>query len=372
MTDSRPAADGCAARRRTASGQFGVKRHAKNPLDAFLVTHLPNVRYLTGFTGSNAMLLLLPSGESVMFTDPRYALQAPPEVSCPVRISRGPLLKDVAQRVTRLKLKRLGFERSRLTFDGHEFLRGALPARGELEPVSGLVEAMRMVKSEDEIACIRRSVQTNSRAFERVVRRIRPGKTRECELAAELEFEMRRLGAEKPAFETIVAAGERTAYPHARPSGRALGVNELLLIDMGATLDGYASDMTRMLSLGAAGSEAHHVYGAVAEAQLAAIDAVKPGVTGAHVDRAARRVLKGYGLDKAFVHSTGHGLGLEIHEGPSLRRNDKTRLEEGMAVTIEPGAYLEGKCGVRIEDTVVVRSGGCEVLTPTSKELLKI
>jgi Xaa-Pro aminopeptidase len=180
---------------------------------------------------------------------------------------------------------------------------------------------------------------------------------------------MRRLGAEKPSFETIVASGARSALPHAHPTGARLKLGQLLLIDMGAFVDGYASDMTRMLFLGRPGARVKRLYRAVLEAQLAAIDAVRPGVTTSHVDRQARHVLKKFGLDRAFVHSTGHGLGLEIHELPRIGRKDKTLLAAGMAITIEPGAYLEGFGGVRIEDTVVVTAGGCEVLTPTSKEL---
>jgi len=192
---------------------------------------------------------------------------------------------------------------------------------------------------------------------------------REAEIAAELEFQMRRFGAEKASFETIVAAGARTALPHAEPTGEKLGSDQLLLIDMGATRAGYCSDMTRMLFTGTPGQKTRALYAAVLKAQLAAIDAVREGVTGGQVDRAARSVLRREGLEKAFVHSTGHGLGLEIHEPPRLGRKDQTKLRAGMVVTIEPGAYVEGSGGVRIEDTVLVTRNGCEVLTPTTKEL---
>ena len=191
---------------------------------------------------------------------------------------------------------------------------------------------------------------------------------REQDLAAELEYRMRRLGAEKPSFDTIVAGGEHSALPHAQP-GKARLDGGLVVVDMGAMLDGYASDMTRMLHVGSPGAKVKRMYRAVWEAQLAAIDAVRPGARTAAIDAAARRVLKGYGLDKAFTHSTGHGLGLEIHEPPRLGRKDKLRLQPGMAITIEPGVYLEGFGGIRIEDTVVVTDRGCEILTPTSKEL---
>ena len=183
---------------------------------------------------------------------------------------------------------------------------------------------------------------------------------------------MRRLGAEKPSFETIVAGGARSALPHAQPTAARIANGQLVVVDMGAVQDGYCSDMTRMLFVGNAGAKVRRTYRAVLEAQLAAIDAVRAGAVTRNVDRAARRTLKGYGLDRAFVHSTGHGLGLEIHEPPRVGKRDKTRLEAGMAITIEPGVYVEGFGGIRIEDTVVVTENGCEILTPTSKELREV
>jgi Xaa-Pro aminopeptidase len=237
-----------------------------------------------------------------------------------------------------------------------------------LEPVSGWIEELRMLKSAAELALIRRSVETNSRAFEQTIARVKPG-TRERDLAAELEYRMRRLGAERPSFETIVAAGVRSALPHAQPTGGQLSSGDLVVVDMGAFQDGYASDMTRMLCVGNPSAKTKRMYRAVREAQLAAIDAVRPGVTTVSVDAAARRVLAGFGMDHLFIHSTGHGLGLEIHEPPRLGKRDRHRLKRGMAITIEPGAYIEGFGGVRIEDTVVVTETGCEILTPTPKHL---
>jgi len=345
---------------------------AQYKVDALLVSFLPNVRYLTGYTGSNGMLLLSASGESTFFTDPRYRIAAASEVSCPIKISSGPMLPDVVSLIARKKIRRLGFEKSRVGYEQYEFLKSKLPVRATLVGLGGLIESQRMIKSPKEIDIIRRSVILNSKAFEAALRVVRPGKTRESDLAAEIDYRMRKLGAEKPAFETIVAGGSRSALPHAQPSAKILGRNELLLIDMGATLAGYASDMTRVVFLGRPGGRIKRIYEAVLEAQLAAIDAVRPGVTAAHVDRQARQALQRRGLDKAFVHSTGHGLGLEIHEPPRLGKKDKTRLQEGMAITIEPGAYLEGFGGVRIEDTVVVTKNGCEILTPTSKEFREL
>jgi Xaa-Pro aminopeptidase len=339
-----------------------VERH----LDALVVSFLPNVRYLTGYTGSNGLVVILPD-RAAFFTDPRYRIQAAQEVDCSVRVVSGAMLPGVAHYLRRLKSKRVGFEKSRMTVEAHQTLKDALPLGSSLEAVVGWIERQRAVKSSREISAIRRSVELNSRAFEQAAKHIRTG-MREGDLAAELDYRMRRQGAEGPAFETIVAAGARTALPHARPTSARL-VQGLLLVDMGAMLDGYASDMTRMLFLGRPGARVRRTYKAVLEAQLAAIDAVRPGVPAKTVDRAARRVLARHGLANAFVHSTGHGLGLEIHEPPRIGKKEKTPLECGMAITIEPGVYVEGFGGIRIEDTVSVTKNGCEVLTPTSKEL---
>ena len=340
---------------------------AARKLDALVVSFSANLRYLSGFTGSNGNLLVLPD-RAILFTDPRYTIQASAEAACEVRIAKGPLVLDLAAAIARHKLRRIGYEPPRMTCDWFESLNGRLPMKAALTAVTGWIEELRAVKSESELALIRRSVATNSAAFEQAVARVRAG-TKEQDLAAELEYRMRRLGAEKPAFETIVAGGTRSALPHAQPTGARLEPGGLVVVDMGAMRDGYCSDMTRMLFVGTPSAKVKRMYRAVREAQLASIDAVRAGVSTAYVDRQARRVLKGYGLEQAFIHSTGHGLGLEIHEPPRIGRRDKQRLKAGMAITIEPGVYLEGFGGVRIEDTVVVTQNGCEILTPTSKQL---
>ena len=351
-----------AARRRVVASQL-----VEHDLDALVVSSGPNVRYLTGYTGSNGMAVLSPD-RAMFFTDPRYRIQAAQEVDCSVRVVSGPMLPHVAQYLRRVRSRRVGFEKSHVTVADHQTLKDALPMRSSLEPVVGWIERQRAVKSPQEISAIRRSVELNSRAYEQAAKHIRPG-MRESEFAAELDYRVRRQGAEGPAFETIVAAGARTALPHARPTSARMGRGALVLVDMGALLDGYASDMTRMLFLGRPGSRVKRAYEAVLEAQLAAIDGVRAGVHAHTVDRAARRVLAGHGLARAFVHSTGHGLGLEIHEPPRIGKKEKTRLLSGMTITIEPGVYLEGFGGIRIEDTVAVTDNGCEVLTTTSKEL---
>ena len=354
------------------ANEFAGRRQAvaaelpKRKLDALLVSFGANLRYLSGFTGSNGLLLVL-AEEAIFFTDPRYTIQASQEVGCAVEVVKGPMLPAVAAAVSRRRIRRLGLEKAHTSMEAHEALESRLPARVKLVPVGGWIEGLRMIKSPAELALIRRAVATNSQAFEQAIARLKAG-ARESDLAAELEYRMRRLGAEKPAFETIVAGGARSALPHAQPGPARLD-RGLVVVDMGALQDGYCSDMTRMLHAGRPGAQARRLYRAVLEAQLAAIDAVRPGITAAAVDARARRVLRAAGLERAFVHSTGHGLGLEIHEPPRLGRKDPARLQAGMAITIEPGAYLEDFGGVRIEDTVVVTERGCEVLTPTSKEL---
>jgi Xaa-Pro aminopeptidase len=350
------------ARRRTVSAGL-----AEHKVDAMLVSFGPNLRYLSGFTGSNGSLLVLPD-KAILFTDPRYTIQARQEAACQVRIAKGPLLLDVVAAIAKLGLRRIGYEPSKMTCEFFDSLKSRLPMKASVEPVNGWVEKLRMLKSPDEIARIRRSVDTNSRAFEQAVTRVKPG-MKEQDLAAELEYRMRRLGAEKPSFETIVAGGARSALPHAQPTVAALESGQLVVVDMGAVQDGYCSDMTRMLFLGSPSAKVKRTYRAVLEAQLAGLDAVRAGASTVRVDRAARQVLKGYGLDRAFVHSTGHGLGLEIHEPPRIAKREPSKLQTGMAITIEPGVYLEGFGGIRIEDTVVVTDKGCEILTQTSKDL---
>ena len=338
--------------------------------DALFLTSPHNVRYLTGFTGSNGALLLQRDGRAVFFTDPRYTVASKHQVSCKVVIAKGPLVKAALAEIGRARLRRIGFDRDLLTVGQFESLNAGLPKGVELAPLSGLVERLRMVKDAGEIARIKASVTGNSRALEAALKRFRGGMT-ESNLAAEIDHQNRKMGAEGPAFDTIVAAGERAALPHAHPGPVKIGAG-ILLIDMGAFRDGYASDMTRMAWVGRADAKYKRAYRAVLEAQLAALDAIRPGVLTGAVDRAARQTLKKHGLEREFVHSTGHGLGLEIHEMPRIGAKDKTVLETGMAITVEPGVYMEGWGGIRIEDTVLVTGTGCEILTPTSKELREI
>ncbi len=338
--------------------------------DALLVSSSANVRYLSGYTGSNGLILLLAS-ETHFFTDPRYEISARQNISGHVHIVKGPLTAGVLQIIKKNRLKKIGFESGWTQFDAYQRLKDDLPLGAALVPIGRIIEERRMLKSPSEIDTIRRSVNLNSEAFARVLKRIRPG-VRELDVAAEIEYQMKMLGAENPSFDTIIAAGPHSALPHSHPTAHRVLANELLLIDMGASLEGYASDMTRTIHLGKSPKRIREMYSAVLEAQLAGIAAVREGTTAGKVDAATRDVLKKHNLDKEFVHSTGHGLGLEIHEPPRLGKKDKTKLQAGMAITIEPGVYIEGLAGIRIEDTVLVTKTGCEVLTPTSKEFIHI
>jgi Xaa-Pro aminopeptidase len=352
-------------RRRDVAGRL-----PEHKVDALLVTSPANVRYLSDFAGSNGLILLTPT-ETHFFTDPRYAIEASRNITGTVHVVKGPMIAGVAAVIKRKRLRKIGFESAWLHYDEYARLKEQLPLAASLHPVGRIIEERRMLKSPRELAKIRKSVQVNSEAYGRVLKRIRPGVS-ELDVAAEIEFQMKLLGAEKPAFDTIVAAGPRSALPHAHPTPYRLTESELLLIDMGAIVEGYASDMTRVMHLGAPPKSIRQMYKAVLEAQLAGVAAVREGVAAGKVDAATRKVLKKYKLDRAFIHSTGHGLGLEIHEGPRLGKKEKTKLQAGMAITIEPGAYLEGLGGIRIEDTVLVTAQGCEVLTPTSKDFVNL
>jgi len=340
---------------------------AKSKVEALVVSALPNVRYFTGFTGSNGALIVT-NDQALFFTDGRYTLQAAQQVTgARVEIIKKAMGQAIVTALKRRKVRNVGFEALRAGFNLFQTLKSGLP-KCRLVPLTDAPEKLRAIKSPEEIAVIRRSVDLNSAVLDQALAGLRCGVS-EAEVAAGIEYRMRTAGGERPAFETIVASGPRSALPHAQPTLNLLKENEFILIDQGVILEGYSSDMTRTVALGGLNAKARRVYKAVLEAQLAGIAAVRPGVKAGQVDRATRSVLQKHGLAQAFVHSTGHGVGLEIHEMPRLGKRDETILEAGMVVTIEPGVYLENFGGVRIEDMVLVNSRGCEVLTPTLKDL---
>ena len=334
--------------------------------DAAVITSLPNVRYLTGFTGSNAIVLAL-ADKLILFTDPRYTIQAGQEFSGRTVIAKGPLENALKKWLSRMG--HIAFENETIRYQSQLAIAAMLPKQAQMEGMGPLVEELRMVKRPDEIEKIRKAVQINSQAFAVSMKRFKVGMT-ERDLAAEIEYQMRKLGAEKPAFETIVAFGEHSALPHAHPRNAKIEGNGLLLIDMGAFWSGYASDMTRVVHLGNPPQKTKAHYRAVLESLEAAEASVRPGVAAKKVDAVARQVLRTHAMDKLFTHSTGHGLGLEIHEPPRVGRKMNTKLCAGMTITIEPGAYRQGEQGVRIEDTILVTETGAEILTCTSKEML--
>jgi Xaa-Pro aminopeptidase len=342
---------------------------ADKHLDALVVTHLPNVRYLTGFTGSAGVLLMGPR-KPIFITDGRYTSQAREQVQgARVMISKGPALDIAAQQIVRLKLTNVGIESEHMTVSLRSRLKKLLPAKIKLKETFALVEDIRLVKDAGELSAIERAVKLGADIFSFALKAIRPG-VRETEVAAELEYAARRAGAEGMSFETIVASGPRSALPHGKASAARIPERGFVVLDFGVILDGYCSDMTRTVHVGRPSPEARRMYNAVLDSQLAGIDAVRAGNTAGDVDYACRNVLRRAKLDRFFTHSTGHGVGLEIHENPRLARNQQTPLAAGMVVTIEPGIYVEGEGGVRIEDMVAVTDEDCDVLTPVSKDLI--
>jgi Xaa-Pro aminopeptidase len=341
-------------------------------LHAFLITHLPNIRYLCGFTGSSGALLVR-NGNAILFTDGRYAEQAHAEVQgSTVRIGRKSALAVAANWLAgKTHLRRFGIEAAHLTVAERTTLATALGHRPRLVDEPPIVEEMRQVKDVDEITKIRAACKLGADLFDRMRTVLRPGVS-EAEVAGDLEFTARKRGAEQMAFPTIIASGKRSALPHGRASTAAIPSAGFVVCDFGVILSGYCSDMTRTVHVGRPQSKARRVYDVVREAQQAALEAVRPEATAGGVDRAARNILTKNRLSKHFTHSTGHGLGLEIHEGPRIAAGQKDRLKAGMVVTVEPGAYLPGEWGVRIEDTVVVTETGCEILTTCSKNLITI
>jgi Xaa-Pro aminopeptidase len=366
------------SRQRRLREQLGRDR-----LDALLVTHLPNIRYLCGFTGSSAVLILTEE-RSVFFSDGRYIDQAKEEVqkSRIVIARQAPhisaaewLLASRPRIAATSSLKKRGLilriEGEHLTVAARSRLSKILGSAFKLKESPPLVERARMLKDPEEIKLLRAAVQMGASLFEGVLETIKPG-VRENEVAAELEYAARQAGAQQMSFATIIASGKRSALPHGVASGAKIPARGFVVCDFGVILAGYCSDMTRTVHVGIPTKEARRVYELVRQAQQAAVDAVKPGISVSDVDEAARKLLNKHGLGRYFSHSTGHGVGLEIHEAPRMAAAQTDILRPGMVITIEPGAYIPQKWGVRIEDMVLVTETGCEVLTPTSKELITL
>jgi Xaa-Pro aminopeptidase len=340
-------------------------------LDGLLVTHLPNIRYLTGFTGS-AALLLVRADSTVMISDFRYAEQALVEVGSAAAVEIDP--RSVWERLGRVLTARatsvLGVESHSLTVKDAERVSGL--TRGRVLPTSDLVENLRAVKSPEEVSAIRAAAALAQKALAEVLPGIRPGQT-EIEVGAALEGALRRGGSEWHPFPTIVASGPRSALPHARTSGRVVRAGELLLLDFGAQVNGYCADLTRTVIVGARADDRQRtVYELVQAAQRRAIEHLRPGMSAREGDALARDVIATRGFGEAFGHSLGHGLGLEVHEAPRLTPTSDTPLPEHAVVTVEPGIYFPGWGGVRLEDDVYLGPGGTECLSDGRTELVEL
>ncbi|MRH87358.1 M24 family metallopeptidase [Nocardia sp. SYP-A9097] len=345
----------------------------ENRVDALLVTDLINIRYLTGFTGSNAALLVYAwgsdEGRTVICTDGRYITQVGEQVPD----LRAEINRASARRVVEIagewQTGRVGFESHIVTFEQHRAFEAQATGL-DLVPVSGLVEQLRMVKDDFEVGRLQAACDAADVALATLLERggLRPGRT-ERQVARELEWLMFEHGADAVAFETIVAAGANSAVPHHRPTEAVLAQGDFVKLDFGALVGGYHSDMTRTFVLGQPSDWQREIYDLVYAAQKAGREALAPGVSTRAVDAASRSVIEAAGYGELFVHGLGHGVGLQIHEAPGIAKTGTGTLLDGVAVTVEPGVYFPGRGGVRIEDTLVVRQGGPELLTRTSKDL---
>ena len=339
-------------------------------VDVLLVTHLPNIRYLCGFTGSAGVLVV--GARCAFFTDGRYAEQAAAEVTgAKIAISKGPALIAATKQAGMARKGAVGIEAEHLSVFARDAVADSLPKGVRLKPTKGLVERLRMIKEAAEVEIMREAVDLGCDLLPVACKAVRPGK-KEVEVAAEIEYAARKSGAQGMSFETIVAGGKRSALPHGVASDAALPAKGFVVLDFGVILHGYCSDMTRTVHIGKAGRDERNLYRAVLDAQMAAIAACLPGTKLADVDAAARNVLKQTKLDMYFTHSTGHGVGLEIHEPPRVAQGQTDVLKPGMVITIEPGVYLPGKGGIRIEDVVAITETGYELLTSAKKELIEI
>ncbi len=340
-------------------------------IDSLVITSPVNWFYLTGFTGESGALIVSRKG-SALITDGRFMVQGRRETSG-IRLiqQKGSLVESVSEFLKDSRCRRVGFDAAQVTVGQMQTLRRATGARVRWVATLGKVERLRMHKDAAELAQMRRAAILAGDVMQFAIGLLKPG-IREFEVAAEIEYQMRKRGASRPAFETIVAFGNRAALPHARPTAKRLRKNELVVLDLGVILAHYCSDITRTVYVGGAPKRIRMWYQAVLEAQRAAIAAVKSGAACGDVDGAARQVLAGYRLDHLFVHSTGHGLGLEVHEDPRVARGQKKRLEPGNVITIEPGVYSAGIGGIRIEDDVAVHADRTEVLTRAPRDLIEI
>lgn len=345
------------------------RRLTSHRIDAFLVTSIHNVRYLTGFTGTNAYCVVT-RDEVFFLTDPRYEEQAAREV-CVARVlvGKGKLFEMMAKKSI-IARGRTGFESEHLSVSALKNLRSLFP-RTTFVPTTGLVEEIAALKDETELSAIRKAVDISDAVFTDVVKLLKPG-VRESEIAAEITYQHRIRGAEADAFEPIVASGQQSSYPHARATGKKIEKGDCVVLDFGCRVAGYHSDLTRTIFVGSVPRPLRAIYRTVAEAQGAAVNAAKPGLTGRRLDAVARRIIRRAGYGRYFKHSLGHGIGLQVHELPRVSQLSKDVLQRGMVMTIEPGIYVPTLGGVRIEDVVVLDDTHCRILSQATKELVVV
>ncbi|AWE07941.1 Xaa-Pro dipeptidase [Lysinibacillus sp. 2017] len=338
-----------------------------NKIDALLITNEYNRRYMTGFTGTSGVAIVS-QNDAVFITDFRYTEQAAEQVK-DFRIveHKGTIFEEVAKQAASMGVKTIGFEKDAMHYGTYEVYKAAVNA--DFVPVSGLIEKIRLIKTPEEINIIKVACEIADNAFTHILDFIKPGKT-ELEVSNELEFFMRKQGATSSSFDTIVASGLRSAFPHGVATEKVIETGDFVTLDFGAYYNGYISDMTRTIAVGQPSDKLVEMYNAVQESQALALEKVGPGMTGIQADAVARDYLKSKGLGEAFGHSTGHGIGLEVHEGPGLSFRSETVLEPNMVVTIEPGVYIPGIGGVRIEDDILITETGNEVLTHSAKQLI--
>ncbi|MGX7194789.1 M24 family metallopeptidase [Enterococcus moraviensis] len=341
----------------------------KNDLSGFLVTSPYNLRYLTNFTGTTG-LAVITLDKAFFVTDFRYTEQAAAQAQgFEIVQNTGPIYDEVVAISEKEQLANLAFEETFVSFAEYSLLEEIIPC--DLIPVAGLIEELREVKDEEEIAIIEKACSIADLGFKHILTVIKPGMS-EIEIANQLDFYMRSLGASGVSFETIVASGVRSAMPHGVASEKIIEKGDLITLDFGCYYQGYVSDMTRTFAIGEPDSKLKDIYQIVLEAQLKVLDEAKPGLTGIQLDAIARDHIASYGYGDAFGHSTGHGIGLEIHEGPNVSFRADQQFVPGNVITDEPGIYLPGLGGVRIEDDLVITKEGNRVLTHSPKELIII
>ena len=347
-----------------------MDRFSEHDIDGMLLTYGRSLRHITGYSGSNGCALVA-ADELVFITDFRYKTQAEEQVpDFERRMAKAELFKELATVDWFSGKRRLGVESTHLSVEQLHQLKELLPGI-ELVPVKELPEAIGLIKTEEEIENIRRAVDISDAVYEEILPQIKPG-LREVDLAAEIEYRMRLKGSERVPFDAIVVSGERSALPHGEPGKKKIQAGDLVTMDYGARVNGYCSDFTRTVVVGKANEEQRRIHQITLQAQQAAEEAAGPGKTGKEVDAVAREIIVQAGHQDHFGHGLGHGLGLEIHEGPRLSPKSTAVLAPGMITTVEPGIYVPGFGGVRIEDVVVIREQGCEVLTQARRDLVEV